>query len=259
MSISGKVAIIYTTFMRDDLMYKTVRSILDNWQDEFCLLIGDQNPSVAKEEKICDMSGNKDVKYVALGFDCGLSQARNMLVDIAHTLGIKYCFVTADSIVFTASIDLNPIISFLQEEPNRGLVGFDLKNRTPWEYNMCLDSFGFILTKADKRICIGGIDYIECDICRNFFLAKTELLLKNKWDNTLKLSEHEDMFYRIKTQTSYKVFFTKCVVGEYIDSKPMEYVKYRSRMYGIYRKKLQQKYSIRGWIKIIDKCQSQPS
>ena len=114
---------------------------------------------------------------------------------------------------------------------------------------MDLNSHAFILSPAKESIWDrdSGLFVWRCDICRNFFLAKTETLLRVKWDEDLKLCEHEDFFWRYK-QAGYKVYWTGDISGKYIDFKPPEYVKMRTRMYTVFRKVLQKKYGIRGWV-----------
>ena len=44
-------------------------------------------------------------------------------------MNINYRFLTADSIHFIKQYDFNPIISFLEEDDIRGIVGLDLYGR----------------------------------------------------------------------------------------------------------------------------------
>lgn len=229
------IAIIYTTFLRDDLANKTTQSIYDYWND-YILLIGNQNKK--------DMIGS-----FHLPFDCGLSYARNYLVQEAKKLRCDYCLVTADSIEFTDKYNFTPIIDFM-ETNNVDKVGFKLDNRISWEYDMALiPGQYFELSKPSAEpIIYKGIKYQKVDICKNFFLAKTQTLLDIPWDNNLKLSEHEDHCYRLR-QARCSTYVTDYISANYIDDKSPEYLKYRSRMYGEYRKLLLQKYGIKSWVK----------
>lgn len=231
------IAIIYTTFLRDKLANKTLQSIYDNWSLDYGpVLIGNQN----KENNVLGSFN--------LPFDCGLSYARNWLVQKANQLGCKYCLVTADSIEFTSRYDFKPIIECM-ENNNIDKIGFGLNNRVPWEYNMGLiPGKYFELTLPSRSVVYKGIEYRNVDICKNFFIAKTKILLDVPWDNDLKLSEHEDHCWRLK-QTGHVTVVTNHISANYIDDKPEEYLKYRSRMYSEYRKLFLNKYNISNWVK----------
>ena len=181
-----KLAIIYQTFLRDELMKRTVKSITDNWQENYHLLIGDQNSSSDKFE----LASHKDCAYIPLGYDIGLSASRNFLVEIAHKLGIKYVLISADSIAFTDKYNFQPIIDFIKYKNDNAIIGLKLANRQPFEYDMTIDrNIGkFILSKPSSGVSVyQGVRYQRCDIVKNFFVAPTELLIKCPWNNELKM------------------------------------------------------------------------
>ena len=193
------------------------------------------------------------INYYNLPYDCGLSYARNFLVQKAYEARIKYCFLTADSIKFTEKYNLEPIINFLNSNEKNALVGFDLKDRQSFEYDLELNQqMGRFVLKRPKRevIVYQNIQFQPVDICRNFFLAKTEKLIEVKWDNILKLCEHEDRAYRAKNEGQLS-YYTNVIQAEYIPDKPPEYAKMRSRLYTEFVAKLKQKYNLTtpgGWI-----------
>jgi len=244
---SNKIAIIYTTFLRNKLSLETIQSIQPYLSEKMILLIGDQNKvgqGINHKYTNC-----KHTIYYELPFDCGLSYGRNYLVQIAQKMGIKYCLLTADSIKFTEKYNFDPIINFLEEKEERGIVGFELLDRQYWVYNIDLiPGLFFKLTKNNLKVVNNQeIQFTGCEVITNFFLAKTKCLIDNKWDNELKLAEHEDFFWRLK-QTKYKVFWTNYIKAQYINQKNTEYNKYRRRLYYEFKQKLQQKYSITGWL-----------
>lgn len=248
-----KIAVLFTTFKRNFLAADTLHSIIEARDPNWEILIGDQNEQACPPHfslRMDDDPIEDHIKYYHLPFDCGLSAARNALVKKAEELGCEYCLLTADSIQFTKPLDLKPIIDFLDRDPKRGIVGLKLENRVSWEYNMEINpGISFVLTKPNEFIEEDKIKYTKCDICKNFFLAKTEALLNVPWDEELKLSEHEDHSWRFK-QSGWERYFTDHCSAVYVDNKPPEYVVYRNRMYQEYRKKLQNKYGIRGWVEV---------
>ena len=246
-----KIAIIYTTFLREELAERTIKSIVDNWRDDFVLMIADQGENFKKLDFYEKLYPGKAIEYTKLPFDCGLSLARNVLVQEAMDRGIKYCIVTADSIEFTPATvkKLDSATVFLNSVDKAGILGFDLKDRIPWEYDMELGDEDFILTK-NVLMCIDILTSLrvkKCDICRQFLIAKTWALQHVRWDNDLKTADHEDFFWRFK-QAGYGVYWTPDIVANYIKCVPHEYLLYRKRMYKEFRKVLQKKYNITGWV-----------
>lgn len=220
-----KTAIIFTTFMRPELAKMTIASIKANLPDDSVLCVVEQ--------------GNELEADIHLPYDVGLSAARNAGVTWAYEQAIPWCMITADSIQFTKKYDFNPHI-----HSGYDLIGFDLENRVPYEgelwFNMDAGWPTPFKINKDYVPKINGI-YSEIDICRNFFIAKTEALHLVKWDDELKLCEHEDFFYRFK-QAQYSCAWTDSVQATYIDDKPEDYEKMRNRMYTEFRGKVRRKY-----------------
>ena len=154
-----------------------------------------------------------------------------------------FCFLTADSIKFTNKYYLEPYLEFLKSEEKNGVVGFDIENRIPWEGYMQKTN-AFEITPSKDFINFDYLRLKQVDICRNFFLAKTIVLYLNKWDENLKLCEHEDWAWRLKTETSYKVFYSALIRGYYINDKPDQYLKLRNRCYQEFKKFLLKKWNI---------------
>ena len=240
-----KIAIIITTFLRDNLLYKTIQTIMNNLPEKCIILIGDQNPT---EQKLHQYS-LKNIYYYGLPYDCGLSFSRNYLVEKAACLGIDYVLISADSIPFNKKYDFNPIIEFLKQNENYGLVGLS-DNSLPWNVDMKLIPGAHWALDIPRKSPLFYQDskFQPCDMVGNFFLAKTECLLENKWKNELKLCEHESFFYDLSL-TKWKVFYTDYIVAQHIiaHTEPL-YDSYRKRIYGEFRTKLQEIYGIKGWV-----------
>jgi len=240
------IGIIYTTFLRNKLMNETIQSILDNWKNNYILLIGDQNNTNNQIEKQLWLSNikhentMKNIHYYHLLYDCGLSYARNYLINKAYKMGIKYCLLTADSIKFTQPYNLQPVINFLEEKPERAIVGFDLLNRQPFEYDLTISKkYGKFLLKSPSNEQIG--DFLPCDIVRNFFLAKTAILKEIQWDNQLKLCVTKDTPILIKND------FNQIKSIHINDIFPLSY---KNNIYSFSNKSNIKIWSDKGWTKI---------
>lgn len=245
--MENQIAILYTTFLRDELMYKTLESIFQNCTKNCIVLVADQGDY--DEKKIAFIKKAYNCNYYLLPYDCGLSYARNFLVQKASEFHIPYCLLTADSILFTEHYNFMNIIDFMKTDLKIAKVGLKLNNRVSWEFNLDLiPGDSFMLQVSKDFTTFNQIPYHKVDICKNFFLATTESLLKVPWDNELKLLEHEDHCWRLK-EAGYKTFTTNEVSANYISDKNAKYNEMRKRMYEEYNLKLKQKYGITSWIK----------
>lgn len=232
-----KIAIIYTTFLRPELAKQTIASIKKHWVEGYHLLIADQNRTPSQ---YLDLPQNTEIYN--LPFDCGLSYARNFLVKKAWEINCNYSLLTADSIQFTDKYNFTDIIDFMELNKNTGIVGLEIKKRVYGTYDMELLTNCFLLDMPCRPITnYKNIAFQPCDLVRNFFLAKTETLLDIRWDDNLKLAEHEDFFYRFIQK--YKVYFTESIEANYIKNKQGEYGNYRFRL-GTFQQQCCRKYNI---------------
>jgi len=256
----NKIAILITSFKRDNLLYQTIQGIVDNWSNDFgAIFVANQSYQTDEEKaqgetkfaSTINNSCNRPIYYYNLDFDCGLSYARNFLVSKASQHDFKYVIISADSIQFPQQYNFTNAIDFLETKEDNGIIGFDLKDRISWERDIELvEGKYFHLKRPERRrIQFYGVNYQPIDICRNFFLAKTECLVNVHWDNDLKLGEHEDFFYRFKHYGLYNVFYNKDIQAIYVKDKPEEYMKYRQRLYTVFIPLLRKKYNIQGWVK----------
>jgi len=248
----NKIAILITTFLRDSALYKTVQSIIDNNPGNCIVLIADQGYQT--DEKIITYDYFKsqipcEVYY--LPFDCGLSYARNFLVNKAKELGYEYCLVSSDSIQFTEKYNFEPIVEFLNSEANYGVVGFELENaKAAWNFYMYVDNKGIHFKKSEDYVMANNLSFQKVDICMNIFLAKTNSII-SLWDVEFKLGEHELAFLELQKR-DVKVFWTDAIKFKKNNAAGGdEYKEYRKRL-GDYLKLLRKKLNISGWI-IYDK------
>jgi len=239
-----EIIVIYTTFLRPSLVRKTLPSYLKYFNGK--ILVLDQGRDEDNIEKIVKDLNDNRLLYYKLPFDCGLSYARNFGIKKIKELGEKYILLTADSIELIEPIKADKIISFLESNKNYIIVGLELKNRVFWHLDMELkkDGWYFDLPRRPK-IIFEGIEFIPCDVVKNFFIGKIDLILDNLYDEKLKLAEHEDFFYRLKIK-GYKVFYTNYLDAKYINDKNPIYNNYRQRIYNEFMPKVKKKYGIIG-------------
>ena len=99
-----------TSIERPQALKKSVESIIDNWPNTIdCkVFIGLQDDYDSESFKIINSLINKnpdkEIRLYDLEYNCGISQARNELINKASLWGCEYVLLTADSITFDESM-----------------------------------------------------------------------------------------------------------------------------------------------------------
>ena len=262
----NKIAIILTTIERPDSLKKSLNSIITNWQENFVLMIGMQdNYRSESYEVISNIIGDnqdKEIRLYDLEYNCGISKARNELINKAHLWDIPYVLLMADSILFNESIkEINNLLSCLQKSDKPewdyyDLIGLQLDKRIAWEAKLELipnQSFqlDFIEKNTKDGIWVVGdkvFNVWPCDIVRNFWLARTDSLIQVPYDEQLIMCEHEDFFWRFK-QARMKVGCTNLVSGLYEKGQNTpEYDEIRQTNFRIGMQRLKNKYLLKNWV-----------
>jgi hypothetical protein len=240
-------------------MYLTTQSIVKNFPSNAILLIGDQGRRTEEKDQYYQKLKEQvpcEVHY--FDFDCGAYFARNRLVERARSLECPFCLIGADSIGFIGQYNFTPIINFLLQDNKRALVGFDLKDsKCNWEYLMELTQNSIQFSYSNEYIQFDNIKFKRIDICRNIYLAKTQILLDVPYDEELKLGGHELNFINLKN-AGYSCYWTdKYIFQRYssfdnwegINISSKEYLDCRKRI-GMYKNLAMKKLNINGWVKM---------
>ena len=244
-----KIGIIITTFLRDELLFECINSILKHWNDDYYLIVIDQgNPSVKKVELLHNKEYLTPEKgeYIKTEFDIGPLKARNIAIRRIQELNIPFTLMSADSIIFDKIYDFNIVTEFLNREEDRFLCSFDLKGRLPWECDMKKTDRFLLDVPKRNPLNFMGEKFQPIDLARNFFIAKTKLLLDSPYDEDRKMMDHETSFWRWK-EKGYKCFYYKEIQALYELFKPPEYLLMRSRISGC-KMQMKEKYNLKGWV-----------
>jgi hypothetical protein len=242
------IAILITTFLRDNLLYKTIQTIVDNYPSNSIILIADQGYADSEKNIAIDYFKSQiPLEYYQLPFDCGLSFARNFLINKASEMNIPYILMAADSIQFTQIYNFQPFIEILNTNNSIGRIGFNLENsKCSWEYLLEVTPSGIKFSYPEHIIEQNGIELTYVDICRNIFLSKTKSLIEIPYDNELKLGEHED--HAIRYKEKYLTYWTNYYSFKRVSGNSSEeYQTYRKRL-NDYLKIVKQKYNMSGWV-----------
>ena len=250
----NKIAIIVTTFCRDSLLKEAVASMEKYAPENAIILIADQGCKYKKDflAKTEEYKRPK-VRYYNLPFDCGLSASRNFLVDKAQELGCNYCVIASDAMIFTEKTkDIDKLIQYMDKYD---CIGCNLnKSEIYWTgWISLIPGQSFCLDFIDRsKICNAPNGIFDCSIIHNFFIAKTESLLKVRWDETLKLGEHEDFFYRY-TLEGFKTGWTANVSCDRVKSREGQHGLYRQKNWNEGIQKLKEKWGIKSWITYLNR------
>lgn len=154
------IAILITSFLRNNLLYKCIQSIIDNYNNSSIILIADQGYADSTKDITIDYFASQvPLKYYKLSFDCGLGYAHNYLVQKASEMQILYCLIMPDSIQFTETYNFEQLFNKIDSNI---IVNFELKK-------------------------------VEPIPLKNIFLAKTDILI-NLWDEEMKIYEYRLAF-----------------------------------------------------------------
>lgn len=257
--MNNRICFIITTFVRDELLYKSVESLLPyiKQNKDWCMVIVDQGELSSEKEEWLDKNGIDSLNYsrknnpqqlfyYQVPFDSGLSYCRNYGVKKAKDLGCTHCVIGSDSFLFNETIKQIDYLRF----DNYDLCGFELGGcKVSWEAELKLiEGQSIELDFIDKSIIR---KFYPIDICRNFFIATTDSLLNSPWDNRLKLAEHELFFLNYK-QNGYKCVWTPLISATKMTDRPTKYVELRKKNFNEGQQKLREILRIKGWVSYVN-------
>jgi glycosyltransferase involved in cell wall biosynthesis len=171
------------------------------------IIIADDGPV---SEKTLYASLGETCSYYWVGHDKGLSYKRNFLVDKSSS---RYVVVIDDDMLWTKTVDLGKAVAILKQGAD--LVGFQLDDRELYPVRTSIVDNIIHRCKLPQE----DTDCPKTDYVLNLFIAKRQMLLQNRWDNDLKLSEHSVFFLRLK-QNNVVVRYCKDMLIRHNSRKP---------------------------------------
>ena len=237
------VTIIIKTMNRYICLKPLLKSILKKYPD-IPILIGDDGIKTCKREVERDFP-QKNIKFYELPYDCGLSKGRNFLVNKVKT---NYFCLCDDDFVFEKKTDLEEALMMIKEKDLDILGGYirNYKIVTSWKDYLIRFAQRILhyelptnyIASMKEKDHILSIDYRikdfpeyeETDVVLNFFIAKTDTIKRNPWDEDLKLQEHTAFFYVAKKK-HLKVAFTNKLSTRHCPIQSSKYKTFRTRNY----------------------------
>lgn len=213
-----------TSFERPRLLEQLVASIRRRYP-QARILVADNGRQKANLPE--------DVRVLNLEFDCGLSRARNAMIDNLET---EFLLLLEEDFLFTDETRVEPFVEILDSDEEIGMIGGAMRGSSGRLGLYCLDIdiFREVMYVQDStrrmRVTPYGTSYRVCDIAWNFGLFRKEFLATNRWDDRLKVGEHAAYFHQVKQRGQWRVAATPSVVIYHIpDQRTEHYRKHRHR------------------------------
>lgn len=239
----SNVTAIIKTFLRDSYMMECVRSLKEKYPN-IKIFVYDDGIKYLEKDKF--MKRYVDL-YVKGNFDTALTKARNDLLAKVET---PYFLVGDDDFWYKDTKKLDRMVKLLKLAD---IVGGTVKQAGEIRhyegfYNEKDGGLEWEKLKHGEVLPVyEGLRYHPVDFTFNFFVAKTEIRDKVKWDENIKVAyEHSDFFLNAK-KSGLKVLYTPDVIVEhkpehviFKDESKEEYDKYRMR-------KSDRDYALKKW------------
>ena len=226
--------VIVKSFKRFECLIRFVESVWANYPG-MTIIVADDSLKDGEEypETVLDLIKNPLIKWIQLPFDSGLSVGRNECVKLVTK---KYTLLCDDDYIIDGDSNLEKMLSVLKSDSKVSLVGGLIEEDDVvknWAGNYKISNKVLQMEKLNHKFRVGGgVEYKYADIVINFFIAKTQSLLKSPWSPEMKISsEHLDFFINRKNKGEVSAFTQECKVSS---SKQLavdhDYHKYRSRI-----------------------------
>ena len=186
------VTALIKTFLRDEYLFTAVMSLRRHYPDMKIIVADDGYCSDEKEARLKELGVSK---YMALPWNRGVSRGRNALIDACET---PYFLVGDDDFYYTEETRLGDMLKMMDIAD---LAGGALRYMGVLQhYEATLEwvpeSKGLIHHEISRDYQdYAGIRYVRADLTFNFFIAKTTLARKIRWEESIQvIFEHEDFF-----------------------------------------------------------------
>ena len=213
----ASVTFIVKTLARPEALGRLLASLWKFYPD-FPILIADDSEVPYPEVS----TSYRTARHATLEHDIGLSAGRNWLVDHAAT---PYVVLLDDDFVFVDDTRIERLYPFVASGAFDLMAGTVLYNGSETHYEHRLRREGRTLVLSPIRANTDAP--IKADMVYNFFLADRAALARIRWDEALKICEHQAFFLRA-LDAKLNVGYLR---GVRIDHRPV-----RSKAYGYYRR-----------------------
>jgi len=227
------VTFLIKTFKRQESLERLLFSI-KKYYPKSKIIIGDDGDKKFNTHYYLDLWKRLDMinKPIAYNFpfDSGISYGRNKLVEFSKT---PYILILDDDFEFTEKTKIEKMIDVLESDSKIGVVGGVVldEGQTERNFEHIIEKKGSILyhrNDGDKYFYIKEHKVKETDCVLNFALFRKDVFNDVKWDNDLKISEHNDFYLKMK-ETDWRVIYCPDVKVNHIHKSSREYKDFRNR------------------------------
>jgi glycosyltransferase involved in cell wall biosynthesis len=203
------VTVCIKTILRDAQLYRCIETLRSVYPDIKIFVVDDGN--VDKGDDMAKLG----VVYRRYPFNSlGLPKGRNEMLEHVNT---KYFVICDDDSVWSAEAGLDKLKKMMDISDlaagtvkTLGVIGHYEGNWTT-----SADE-GLIYNRLDMNNLSDyeGIKYAYCNLVDEFFIAKTEIFQKVKWDENYHVTyEHSDYFLNCKEKGIKVAYVPECVIG----------------------------------------------
>jgi glycosyltransferase involved in cell wall biosynthesis len=179
---------VIKTFCRPKQLQRLLRSIAE-FAPGIPVVVADDGSPYAHEA--IDLPPVFD--YLELSYDSGIAAGRNLAVNKVET---PYVVLLDDDLILDRNHPIDNALNYLPTS-DLDLLGFVWFESSKNRLRKLRRSFYVVGDTLQMYPSITRVNqHITCDMCHNSFIAKTKMILENRWDEDLKLQEHWDYFYR---------------------------------------------------------------
>jgi GT2 family glycosyltransferase len=187
-----EVTALIKTFLRDEYLFTSVLSLRRHYPEIKIIVADDGYCSDQKEARLKEAGVSK---YIALPWNRGVSRGRNALIDACET---PYFLVGDDDFYYTEETRLGDMLRMMEIADLAGgaLRYLDTLQHYEATLEWVPESKGLIHHEINRDYrTYDGIQYGHADLTFNFFVAKTTLARKIRWEESIQvIFEHEDFF-----------------------------------------------------------------
>jgi len=191
---------VIKTFNRPECLMNLVNTV-QTYYPSLPIIIGDDG--YEEDEVKSRVRGIKNIQYIRLPVDSGVSYGRNELIKIANSYDYEYVIMSDDDYIIEEYDLLLRMARTLQESKSHSIVA---PYRCDQGNDFCDRNHGLLELEHGKlhvlpniTIHRSGIEHCyETDIFQQFFIARTSTLHSYHWDNVLKNNDHYDFLLNLK-------------------------------------------------------------
>lgn len=201
-----RIAIGIKTFLREEMLFKTLDSIEHNFPYPYKIYIADDSPASYRKEHRYSELERKGHQILRLSYNSGVSVGRNAIIDEAKE---DYILIMDDDFLIEDPASIINMKRVLDHHEKIGVCAgmLFLENGQHWgteRYNQGLTleiEDGILYRWSHNREVqeFYGVKFLYADQVVNFFLARREMFKDVRWDDAIKTEyEHMDFFIRLK-------------------------------------------------------------